>query len=105
MPQLVSATASSKNSPLTCLLDNPGKGVQITEAVSHNPDGSNNNLQVAPDGQSFSLPIPNQGLYIVHVTINKNPGVVNIDEANGGPLLLAIYSPTKDGYFQLQVTP
>jgi hypothetical protein len=107
MPPIVAATASSANTPLTCVIDNPGNGVKITEAATNNPDGSNVELNVAVDGQSFQLPISVVGTYVVGVTVNKIVGrAVNIAEAQGGPLLLALYpgNVAKNGTFTLQVT-
>jgi hypothetical protein len=109
MPSRVTASVASSNTPLTCVIDNPGNGVKITEAAIDNPDESTSELNVADDCQSFQIPIDTAGIYIVGVTVNKIVGrAVNIaEDAEGGTLLLALYpgNVAKNGTFTLQVTP
>lgn len=108
MPARVTATVSQSNTALICVIDNPSKGVNITEAAQRDSKGSNTALTVAPDGQSFQVPINTVGTYIVGVTVNNIPSpAVNISEGTrGGTLLLALYpeNVAKTGTFTLAVT-
>jgi hypothetical protein len=109
MPARAIATVSQSNIPLICLIDNPSKGLTITEAALQDSTGTDTELAVAADGQSFQVPVNTVGSFVVGVTVNKVPSpAVNIAEGTqGGTLLLAIYRPAPNvkpnGFFILEV--
>jgi hypothetical protein len=102
------ATLSRNDTPLTCVITNPRKGLIITEAVQEDSASAKTELTVAPDGQSFQVSVDTVGNYIVGVTVNQIPRTaVNIAEGvKGGALLLAIYptNVSRTGTFTLAVT-
>jgi hypothetical protein len=101
------ATVKSSNTDLTCVIDNPSDGVNITEAA-FSSGGVKTEATVAGDGQSFQVPIATPGNYIVGVTVSKivAPSVNIVEDSRGGPLLLALFpgNVAKNGTFTLQVT-
>ncbi len=102
------ASVASGPTPLTCVIDNAQPNVTIKEADYTINGGAKTQAVIAPDGQSFQVPITTPGNYVVGVTVSSIPAPVNIVTSVAGQklLLLSLYPEnlSKNGTFTLEVT-
>ena len=105
MPPIVLTTQKS-NTPVTCALGKNSAGVHIQGAVSRDSVGNNQNLAVAQNQASFTLPVSTAGTFTVSAVVDqlpKGPSPQLMEQ--GGPILGVFDDPaTLATVFTLEVT-
>ena len=102
----IALTSPKSNTPVTCALGKNAAGVHIQSAVSRDSAGNNQNLTVAQNQRSFTLPVSTAWTFTVSAVVDqlpKGPSPQLVEQS--GPILGVFDdAATLSTVFTLEVT-